>query len=251
MSTVKALIASIRPRDPQRHGARRRPAARGRAVRALRRRAAVGAVRTPGARQRGSCATSRTAATFVPRFSPADVEDVHLLRADRDEATRGDRAGVPLGVEVALERLEALEDDAPWDDAVDADLTLHTAIIERPGSPRMMAPARGAWASGGPPRPGGTAHSPRRPVLGPIHRGIVESDPGGCAGRARDVLRTHLEESRDESAESPPSRGTRRHSKDARARAGVGCAHGRDSRRSRRLAGRRGRRPEDHRTGER
>ena len=107
--------------------------------------------------------------------------------------------GVPLGpVEVALERLEALEDDAPWDDAVDADLALHTAIVGGLGSPRMMRTYEGLLGEQRLLLAQVEAHYPRRPVLGPIHRGIVEAIRAGDAGRARDVLRAHLEESRDE-----------------------------------------------------
>ena len=76
---------------------------------------------------------------FVPRFSPADVEDIHLLRAaiESEAITAVIQGGVGLRpIEAALERLERLEDAAAWDDAVDADLALHAAIVaglEAPG----------------------------------------------------------------------------------------------------------------------
>ena len=42
------------------------------------------------------------------------------------------------------------------------------------------------------------AHYPRRPVLGPIHRGIVEAIRVGDAGGPARCCATHLEESSDE-----------------------------------------------------
>jgi DNA-binding GntR family transcriptional regulator len=138
---------------------------------------------------------------FVPRFSPGDVEDIHLLRAaiETEAITAVVARGVTLGpIEAALERLELLPDDAGWDDAVAADLALHTAIVSGLESPRAMRTYEGLLGEERLLLAQVEAHYPRRLVLGPIHRGIVEAIRKGDAVRACAVLRAHLEESRDE-----------------------------------------------------
>jgi DNA-binding GntR family transcriptional regulator len=138
---------------------------------------------------------------FVPRFSRGDVEDIHLVRAaiETEAITAAIERGVPLQpIETALERLELLRDDASWDDAVAADLALHTAIVAGLESPRMMRTYEGLLGEQRLLLAQVEAHYPHRPVLGPIHRGIVEAIRDGDAVRARAALRAHLEESRDE-----------------------------------------------------
>ena len=138
---------------------------------------------------------------FVPRFSPADVADIHLLRAaiETEAIVAVIDRGVDLGpIEAALDRLERLRDDAGWDDAVDADLALHAAVVAGLGSPRMLRTYEGLLAEQRLLLAHVEDRYPRRPVLGPIHRVIVEAIRSGDADAARAVLRTHLEESRDE-----------------------------------------------------
>ncbi len=138
---------------------------------------------------------------FVPRFSPADVEDIHLLRTaiETEAIVAVTQSGIGLRpIEAALERLERLRDDAAWDDAVDADLALHAAIVAALGSPRVLRTYEGLLAEQRLLLAHVEDHYPRRPVLGPIHRGIVDAIRVGDPVAARAVLRAHLEESRDE-----------------------------------------------------
>ena len=138
---------------------------------------------------------------FVPRFSPGDVHDIHLLRIaiESEAVTAAIARRVDLGpLERALERLEGLRDDARWDEAVDADLALHLAIVASLQSPRMRRTYEGLLSEQRLLLAQVEDRYPRRPVLGPIHSGIVEAIRAGDAERARAALRAHLEESRDE-----------------------------------------------------
>jgi DNA-binding GntR family transcriptional regulator len=134
---------------------------------------------------------------FVPRFTPEDVADIYALRlAIESEAVAHPADGER--VRAALERLERLADDADWATAVDADLALHEAIVAGLGSPRTLRAFRGLLGEQRLLLAQVEAAYPRRMVLAPLHREIVEAVLAGEAERARRALRTHLVESRDE-----------------------------------------------------
>lgn len=79
----------------------------------------------------------------------ADITDIFRLRAALElEAVRlVIAAGTPLpGAELAVERLNGLDDDASWRDVVDADMTFHRAIIDGIGAERLARAYGGVQA---------------------------------------------------------------------------------------------------------
>jgi DNA-binding GntR family transcriptional regulator len=138
---------------------------------------------------------------FVPRLDARDVEDLHLLRIaiESEAITAVVERGVDTApIEQALARLDALSEDSPWDDAVEADLALHLAIVASLESPRLLGAYEGLLSGQRLLLAQVRAGYPRPPVLGPIHRVIVEAIRAGDAKRARAALRAHLQESVDE-----------------------------------------------------
>jgi DNA-binding GntR family transcriptional regulator len=138
---------------------------------------------------------------FVPRLDARDVEDLHLLRIalETEAITAVVERGVDTApIERALARLDALGDDAPWDEAVDADLALHLAIVASLASPRLLRTYEGLLSAQRLLLAQVRAGYPRPPVLGPIHRVIVDAIRAGDAERARAALRAHLQESVEE-----------------------------------------------------
>ena len=141
---------------------------------------------------------------FVPTFSRADVEDIHLLRsAIETEAAAAliARGAATKPLDEALARLERLSDEAGWDEAVDADLALHSAIVAGSGSRRLMRAYEGLLGEQRLLLAQVQDRYPRPLVLGPIHRRIVDEIRAGKVDAARRELRAHLDASRDEAVE--------------------------------------------------
>jgi DNA-binding GntR family transcriptional regulator len=81
---------------------------------------------------------------FVPELSVREVADLYIMRtaleleAARRLASRPADVELPDAVDDALQRLEAVPPNAPWDDVIDADLNVHRAIVEAVGSSRLQ-----------------------------------------------------------------------------------------------------------------
>lgn len=201
VSTVGALVATVRREVLS---GERRPGAQLREVE-LSERYGVGRQSVRSALQElvhaGLLRHEPNRGVFVPTFTPADVADIHLLRAaiETEAVAALIASGGPVDpVVAALERLERLQDDAGWDEAVDADLALHRAIVAGAGSSRVLRAYDGLLGEQRLLLAQVADLYPRRPVLGAIHRRIVEAIAAGDGAAARDALRAHLEASRDE-----------------------------------------------------
>jgi len=133
---------------------------------------------------------------FVPRFTPDDVRDVHLLRrAIELEAVRTlcERGLAVDGVAARVERLVALPVDAPWSELVARDLEIHEEIVNVVGSARMSRAYRAllgelrlclAFLS---------AMPARRTQLRAEHEQIVDALAAHDVDAAVAVVRAHLE----------------------------------------------------------
>lgn len=76
----------------------------------------------------------------VPELGPEDIIDIFRLRAAiESEAVRlVITSGVkPAAATEATELLEALPEDATWDQVIDADLAFHNSVITDANSPRL------------------------------------------------------------------------------------------------------------------
>jgi DNA-binding GntR family transcriptional regulator len=77
---------------------------------------------------------------FVPEFSSADVRDLFLLRIAIETHTARllaeRRTLIPEAIS-AVERLEALQGDEPWNEVTDLDLEFHRSLVEALDSPRV------------------------------------------------------------------------------------------------------------------
>lgn len=133
---------------------------------------------------------------FVPLLQRDDVRDLFRLRTALEvEAARIVAAGrIPVPeAERAVERLEALSGDEPWDEVTELDLGFHAAIVAAAGSPRL-ARAFAAMTSElrlilAQTRP--TYDDPD--AIGPEHRTILDALTSGRPTAAERAVRAHLE----------------------------------------------------------
>lgn len=134
---------------------------------------------------------------FVPLLTRADVEDLFILRTalEVEAATLAARRSLALAdAERAVEQLEAITGDEPWDEVTEKDLAFHRAYVNAVGSPRLsrsfeamtselrlvMAQTRMEYAD------------PRQ--VGREHREILDGLRSGDPSRAEAAVRAHLEE---------------------------------------------------------
>ncbi len=200
VSTVEALVAALRSEVLSGH---RRPGAQLREIE-LSDRYGVGRQSVRSALQAlvhaGLLRHEPNRGVFVPTFTQEDVRDIFLLRSAIETEAAGAMIGPADAIAAALDRLERLPDDAEWDEAVDADLALHRAIVTGAGSPRALRAYDGLLGEQRLLLAQVADLYPRRPVLGAIHRRVVEAIVAGDAPGAQRELRAHLDASRDEIA---------------------------------------------------
>jgi DNA-binding GntR family transcriptional regulator len=133
---------------------------------------------------------------FVPEFSASDVTDLFVLRTAL-EVEAGlqivkRRIAIPTAA-AAVEELEGLRGDEPWDEVTEIDLTFHRALIEALDSERanrvfaslqaelrlLLAQLQGNY--------------PRPEAVGAEHRLVLDALLGRSAGRATTAVREHLD----------------------------------------------------------
>jgi DNA-binding GntR family transcriptional regulator len=76
----------------------------------------------------------------VPLFTHEDIRDVYFARKPIEQEVLRVLAGrgeVPPAAVAQIAGLEALPDDASWNDVVEADLQFHLALLDAVGSPRL------------------------------------------------------------------------------------------------------------------
>lgn len=126
-----------------------------------------------------------------------DIADIFQLRGALElEAVRlviADATPLP-GIERAVERLNALGDDAPWREVVDADMTFHRAIIDGVGGERIARAYSGVQSEillcMAQLRP----HYDRPAQVALEHRELLEPILAGDAELAERRFRAHLDE---------------------------------------------------------
>lgn len=133
---------------------------------------------------------------FLPESDPQEIEDVLLLRLALESSAierlvAGDAARD--GIVAALERLEAIADDAPWSQLLGADLAVHQAIVDAVGSPRMSRVQSSLIAESALFLAFHRAKDRESQVIRPLHRQLVESIVAGKKQRAQALLREDLE----------------------------------------------------------
>ncbi|HEY6887487.1 MAG TPA: GntR family transcriptional regulator [Solirubrobacter sp.] len=134
---------------------------------------------------------------FVPHLTRADVEDLFILRTalEVEAATLAARRGLDLTeAERAVQQLEAITGEEPWDEVTEKDLAFHHAYVDAVGSRRLsrsfeamtselrlvMAQTRTEYTD------------PRQ--VGREHREILDGLRSGDPSRAEAAVRAHLEE---------------------------------------------------------
>jgi DNA-binding GntR family transcriptional regulator len=134
---------------------------------------------------------------FVPRLGPDDIRDLYYVRiplelAAVDALVRGSadlgRAGR------AVERFEALGEEASWREAVDADIGFHAALVAAAGSPRLE---RAYEALQSEIRLALIQLKPAYSAVAPLaaeHRLLLEAVRSGPARKAVGLMRDHLEQ---------------------------------------------------------
>lgn len=134
---------------------------------------------------------------FVPEADAAEIADVLTVRfAIEAEAIRliVEHDADTGSIVHALERLEAVPDDASWSELLAADFAVHQAIVDAVGSLRMsrihdslIGESALFLAFYGP-------KDQQRSVIRPLHRRLVESLLVGEVGHARDLLAADLQQ---------------------------------------------------------
>jgi DNA-binding GntR family transcriptional regulator len=126
-----------------------------------------------------------------------DIVDIFRLRRTLElEATRlVVEAGEPIpAVEAAVERLNALGDEASWREVVDADMTFHRAVIDAAGSERITRAYAGVQSEivlcMAQLRP----HYDRPAEVALEHRELLEPLLAGNQTLAEERFRAHLDE---------------------------------------------------------
>jgi hypothetical protein len=134
---------------------------------------------------------------FVPKLTPADIEDLFVLRiALESEAVRR-LVAASASVEPLLavqEEMDSLVGDEPWDHVTEMDLRFHRTLVEAVGSPRM-ARAFSAMQSELALLIAQVEYQyPHPHQLGAEHRLVVDAVLSEDADRAVAAIRAHLEE---------------------------------------------------------
>lgn len=80
----------------------------------------------------------RNRSAHVPEVTISDLDDLMYVRRPLEDLMARALTGrrVPAA-QAALERMDGLPEDAPWSDIVAEHMTLHQALIEAVGSPRL------------------------------------------------------------------------------------------------------------------
>jgi DNA-binding GntR family transcriptional regulator len=134
---------------------------------------------------------------FVPRLGPDDIRDLYFVRiplelAAVDALVRG---GADLGqAGHAVERFEALGEEASWREAVDADIGFHAAVVAAAGSPHLE---RAYEALQSEIRLALIQLKPAYSAVAPLaaeHRLLLEAVRSGPARKAMGLMRDHLEQ---------------------------------------------------------
>jgi DNA-binding GntR family transcriptional regulator len=133
---------------------------------------------------------------FVPEFSARDVEDLFLLRAALEtEAARlivARRAPLDDAV-AAVEELERLTGDEPWDEVIEIDLRFHRSLIDAVGSSRMSRAFRALQTELRLLIAQLKQDYDRPDAVGAEHRLVLEAVLGRSPQRAVKAVREHLE----------------------------------------------------------
>jgi DNA-binding GntR family transcriptional regulator len=77
---------------------------------------------------------------FVPRLAAADIRDLYFVRIPLELRALEALVGRPDALEPAaraVEQFERLGPESSWQDAVDADMRFHAALVAGAGSPRL------------------------------------------------------------------------------------------------------------------
>lgn len=135
---------------------------------------------------------------FVPDADPDAIVDVLVARAAIEtEALRvviaGDRP--VAGVVDAMERLEALPEDAPWSELLQRDHAVHGAIVVAAGSERLRQFHEGLLAESQLLLAFVRDKDEQRSTIRPNHRELIKALVGGELERATELLRRDLGES--------------------------------------------------------
>lgn len=86
---------------------------------------------------------------WVPRLTAEDLDDVYRVRAVLEvEAARfvTDHPETLPPVKRALERMQAVADDADWGTTMESHLAFHLALVDSAGSPRLSRAYRQIWS---------------------------------------------------------------------------------------------------------
>jgi DNA-binding GntR family transcriptional regulator len=134
---------------------------------------------------------------FVPDADPGALRDVQTARAAIEtEALRlvveGDRP--VAGVVDAMERLEALPEDAPWSELLQSDHAVHRAIVVASGSERLRQFHEGLLAESQLLLAFVRDKEEQRSTIRPNHRELIKALVAGDLGRATELLRRDLGE---------------------------------------------------------
>jgi DNA-binding GntR family transcriptional regulator len=135
---------------------------------------------------------------FVPDADPDAIVDVLVARAAIEtEALRlvveDDRP--VAGVVDAMERLEALPEDAPWSELLQRDHDVHRAIVTASGSQRLRQFHEGLLAESQLLLAFVRDKDEQRTTIRPNHRELIKALIGGELERATELLRRDLGES--------------------------------------------------------
>ncbi len=133
---------------------------------------------------------------FVPEFSADDIADLFLVRTVLEVETARQivkrRLDITPAVQ-AVERLEALRGDEPWDEVTEIDLGFHRSLVDALGSPRasrlfasLDAELRLLLAQL-------QANYERPDAVGAEHRLVLDALQSRSASRAANAAREHLE----------------------------------------------------------
>lgn len=134
---------------------------------------------------------------FVPDADPGALRDVQTARAAIEtEALRlvveGDRP--VAGVVDAMERLEALPEDAPWSELLQSDHAVHRAIVVASGSERLRQFQEGLLAESQLLLAFVRDKEEQRSTIRPNHRELIKALVAGDLERATGLLRRDLGE---------------------------------------------------------
>jgi DNA-binding GntR family transcriptional regulator len=133
---------------------------------------------------------------FVPEFSADDVRDLFLVRTALEVETARQivkrRLDISAAVQ-AVEQLEALRGDEPWDEVIEIDLGFHRALVDALDSPRasrlfssLHSELRLLLAQL-------QANYERPDAVGAEHRLVVDALQSRGVSRATSAVREHLE----------------------------------------------------------